>query len=161
MSKFNSRDIEILKREIDHWEGKFSMDTFVAHVAKVLNLNKLSKGTIYNLMKDYPEVKQRVEAARERYRAQKDNGAVKDTDDQLLNDAREQINKLKAEVKSLKSENSRLQEKIIQMLYNAYYEKLSIDNLNSPVDRQEAVKALSDRDNQEKIAFFDKPLPPK
>ncbi|MCE9666135.1 hypothetical protein LY622_22150 [Halomonas sp. M5N1S17] len=137
------------------------MEAFVAHVAKVLNFNKLSKGTIYNLMKDYPEVKQRVEAARERYRDQKDNSAVKDVDDQLLNEAREQVKKLKAEVGSLKKENSMLQEKIIQMLYNAYYEKVNISNLKRPVDRQEAVKALSERASQEKVAFFDQPLPPK
>lgn len=161
MSKFSKQEVEVLKRELDHWDDKFSMDSFVIHIAKVLNFKKLSKGTIYNLMKDYPEIKSRVDSARARYRDKKNLDSSNNTDDQLLKTAQNQINMLKAEVLSLKSENATLQEKIIQMLYNAYYEKVNISNLNNPVDTREAVSVLSERCSQESIAFLDKPLPSK
>lgn len=160
MSKITKEHIEVIKREIDHWNGKVSMDVFADHIAKILNIGSLSRGTIYNAMKDFPELKPRFDAARERYRDGKALGLTNDSGDKQLDEARSSIERLKAENKSLKDDINRLNQVIVQMLYNAYYEKMRLENLTRPVERAVAEKVLQDPVNQAKVAFFNKPLPP-
>jgi predicted nucleic acid-binding Zn-ribbon protein len=160
VGRISKNDIKAIERVLDHWEGKVSVAALVSEIKKVLGSRAVSRGTFYKLCEQYPGIKQRLNSARERYRESKSGSLHHSTGDRQLDDALKKIQAQKVEIASLKKDIETLREGYLKVAYNAYYEKIRIENLSRPVTKEELQDTLHRGDFGDRVAFIKKPLPP-
>lgn len=116
-----------IMRELDRWEGKLTWGLFCERIAKILDVDSVSKHTMYL----YPAIKDRFQCR------QKDLRNTKDAmpRDFTLNAAVRRIADLEAQVKRLEGTNNALLDQFRRWQYNAYANNVRMDilALNTPL----------------------------
>jgi len=108
-------------RELDRWDGKLTWPLFCERVAKVLNIDSVSKHTMYL----YPTIKERFQ------QRQQDLRQIHDAlpRDYTLDVAIRRIADLEAQVKRLEETNNLLLDQFRRWQYNAYANNVRMDML--------------------------------
>lgn len=108
-------------RELDRWEGKLTWPAFCARVAKILDVESVSRHTLYL----YPTIKERFQQRQKDLRA-----AVHELPrDYTLVAAKRRILSLEAEVKRLEEMNTLLLDQFRRWQYNAFANNVRMDML--------------------------------
>ena len=112
-------------RELDRWDGRLTWPLFCTHIAKVLNVDSISKHTMYL----YPEIKQRFKARQTELRV---NRAATPKNYSLATTLK-LISELEAKNRRLEESVDILLERFRRWQYNAYLHSLTEQDLNKPL----------------------------
>jgi len=110
-----------IMRELDRWEGKLTWPLLCERIAKLLNVDSISKHTMYL----YPAIKERFQ------QRQKDLREARDAlpRDFTLDVSVRRIADLEAQVKRLEETNSLLLDQFRRWQYNAYANNVRMEFL--------------------------------
>lgn len=120
-----------LMRELDRWEGKLTWPLFCDRIARVLNVESISKHTMYL----YPSIKERFKQRQQDLREARDARPR----DYTLDVAARRIADLEAQVERLEEANRLLLDQFRRWQYNAYANNIRMDQLalNRPLPEVE------------------------
>ncbi len=116
-----------IMRELDRWEGKLTWPLFCARVAKVLQVDSVSRHTLLR----YDGIRHRFQVRQQELR----EGADQAPRDYALEAVAKRILDLEAQVRRLEDTNTLLLEQFQQWQYNAYAANLSEEQLNAPLPK--------------------------
>ena len=116
-----------IMRELDRWEGKLTWPLFCARVAKVLQVDSVSRHTLLR----YDGIRHRFQVRQQELR----EGADQAPRDYALEAAAKRILDLEAQVRRLEDTKTLLLEKFRCWQYNAYAANLSEEQLNASLPK--------------------------
>ena len=119
-------------RVLDRWEGKLTWPLFCAEVAKVLQVEGVSRHTLMR----YEGIRHRFKVRQQELR----DAIDQEPRDYTMEAARRRIRNLEAQVSRLENTNTLLLDRFQRWQYNAYAHNLREDQLDAPlpeVDRSE------------------------
>ena len=114
-------NLPIIMRVLDRWDGRLTWPSFCERVAKVLDVESISRHTMYQ----YPAIKARFRARQGELR-EKDPASGRDF---TLEVALRRIAELEAQVERLESTNVLLLDQFRRWQYNAYANNVRMDAL--------------------------------
>ena len=112
-------------RELDRWEGKLTWNLFCAHIAKVLQVESVSRHTLLR----YDQIRHRFKVRQQELR----EGIDREPRNFALETAVKRIRNLEAQVRRLDETNTLLLEQFERWQYNAYTHGLDENKLNAPL----------------------------
>ena len=112
-------------RELDRWEGKLTWPLFCARVAKVLQLDAVSRHTLIR----YETIQHRFQDRQKELR----DGVEQQSRNFVLEAAEKRIRDLEAQASRLEETNTLLFEKFQRWQYNAYARGVTEEQLNAPL----------------------------
>ena len=125
---------------IDSWQGKLSWKLLCERVSRECALDAtISRHTLLT----YPDIELAFKIKKDWLRNNPETSSV--PNDLQLRDAYKQIEKLKAEVLRLKSENTALTEQFIRWQYNLYLMGHRMNELNGGLPNGTDMEALKER----------------
>ncbi|NKX30414.1 hypothetical protein HGG63_01490 [Alteromonadaceae bacterium A_SAG1] len=119
------KNIQAIVRIINEWDHKLSMKALCEYITKQLDLDKqISKKTLL----ENEDVSNAYYARKEWLRTNKDT--TPKSNDLNLQNAFDEIDKLRAELESTKAKNKALIEQFVRWQYNLYMMSINMDQLN-------------------------------
>ena len=114
-----------IMRVLDRWNGKLTWPLFCVQVAKVLQVDSVSRHTLMN----YAAIQHRFNIRQQELV----DAAYYESRDYALDMANNRIRDLEAQVRRLEDTNTLLLEKFQRWQYNAYAHNLRMDQLDAPL----------------------------
>ena len=114
-----------IMRVLDRWEGKLTWPLFCEQVAKVLQVNAVSRHTLMR----YKGIRHRFKVRQQELR----DAADQEPRDYTLETANKRIRDLEAQVRRLEDTQILLLEKFQRWQYNAYAHNLRMEQLDAPL----------------------------
>ncbi|TGV18581.1 hypothetical protein E5N72_00195 [Pseudoalteromonas sp. MEBiC 03607] len=142
------KNIQVMVRIINEWNHKLSMKALCENITKQLGLDKqISKKTLL----ENEDVSNAYYARKEWLRNNK--YTTPKSNDLNLQNAFDEIDKLRAELESTKAKNKALIEQFVRWQYNLYMMSINMDQLNWELPQNVAMDKIME-------VLKDAPLPP-
>lgn len=119
------RTIPKILRELDRWQGKLTWPLFCDRVAKILQVDSVSRHTLMR----YEGIRHRFNVRQQELR----DAADQEPRNYALEAANKRILDLEAQVRRLEDTNTLLLEKFQRWQYNAYAHGLRMEQLDAPL----------------------------
>ena len=116
-----------IMRELDRWEEKLTWPLFCARVAKVLQVDSVSRHTLLR----YDGIRHRFQVRQQELR----EGADQAPRDYALEAAAKRILDLEAQARRLEDTNTLLLEQFQRWQYNAYALNVRMEKLDAPLPK--------------------------